>query len=303
MIRKCAPFLALLFAWADPYAQSAAKPEFEAASIKPSPPPTVLPTRQPNGANGARFEGGCRRWPQTADPRLFTCENISLRSLILAAYGVFSNQLSAPDLPSTRFDLRATVPEGARMEQLSLMLQSLLEDRFKLRVHREKREMPRYELVIAKGGPKFKESAPVAAKDDDATFMTGPPKLDQDGYPIVGPRGGTVIVKDKARMHNPEMTMQALASQLSSQLEAPVTDATSLTGKYDIDMHWMYWPFRTATATVPPLPGGEPAASAPPGPTLTQALEDQLGLRVESTKGPVVDFVVVDHAEKVPTQN
>jgi uncharacterized protein (TIGR03435 family) len=300
MIRKCAPFLALLFAWADSYAQSAAKPEFEAASIKPSPPPTVLPTRQPNGA---RFEGGCRRWPQTADPRLFTCENISLRSLILAAYGVFSNQLSAPDLPSTRFDLRATVPEGARMEQLSLMLQSLLEDRFKLRVHREKREMPRYELVIAKGGPKFKESAPVAAKDDDATFMTGPPKLDQDGYPIVGPRGGTVIVKDKARMHNPEMTMQALASQLSSQLEAPVTDATSLTGKYDIDMHWIYWPFRTATASVPPLPGGEPAASAPPGPTLTQALENQLGLRVESTKGPVVDFVVVDHAEKVPTQN
>lgn len=292
MIRKCAPFLALLFAWADSYAQSAAKREFEAASIKPSPPPIRN-----------IFEESCRGWPQTADRRPFTCENISLRGLIVAAYGVAPNQLFPPDLPATRFDLRATVPAGATREQLPLMLQSLLEDRFKLKVHREKREMPRYELVIAKGGPKFKESAPVAAKDDDATFLTGPPKLDQDGYPIVGPRGGTVIVKDKARMHNPEMTMEALASQVSSRLEAPVTDATSLTGKYDIDMHWIYWTFRTATGCAPPPPGSEPAASAPAGPTLTQALEDQLGLRVESTKGPVVDFVVVDHVEKCPTEN
>jgi uncharacterized protein (TIGR03435 family) len=110
MIRKCAPFLALLFAWADSYAQSAAKPEFEVASIKPSPPATRV---------GNSFEGGCRRWPQTADPRLFTCENISLRGLIVAAYGVFSNQLSALDLPATRFDLRTTVPDGARMEQFA----------------------------------------------------------------------------------------------------------------------------------------------------------------------------------------
>jgi uncharacterized protein (TIGR03435 family) len=294
MICKCAPFLALLFAWANSYAQSAARPEFEAASIKPTPPPIGL---------GNAFEKSCRGWPLTADPGPFTCENISLRGLIVAAYGVAPNQLSAPDLAATRFDLRATVPAGATRGQLPLIFQSLLEDRFKLKVHREMREMPRYELVIAKGGPKFKESLPVAAKDDDAKFSAGPPKLDKDGYPIVSPRGGTVIVNDKARMHNPEMTMDALASQVSSQLGAPVTNATGLTGKYDIDMHWIYWTFRTATASAPPPPGNEPAASAPTGSTLTQALEDQLGLRVESTKGPVVDFLVVDHAEKVPTEN
>jgi uncharacterized protein (TIGR03435 family) len=296
MIRRCAPFLAFLFAWADSYGQSAAKPQFEVASIKPSPPP-------PTGV-GIRFEGGCRGWPlSSSDPGTFNCENISLRGLILMAYNFAPVQLSDLDLAATRFDLRATVPVGATREQLTLMLQSLLEDRFHLRVHHETREMQRYELVIANGGPKFKESAPVAAKDGDATFMAGPPKLDKDGYPIVGPRGGTVIVKEKARMHEPEMTMEALASQVSSRLGAPVANATGLTGRYDIDMHWIYWTFRTATASAPPLPGSEPAASAPTGPTLTQALEDQLGLRLESKKGPAVDFLMVDHAEKLPTEN
>jgi len=207
MIRKCALFLAPLFAWVDSYAQSPAKLEFEAASIKPSPPPTEV---------GDMFEGGCRGWPLTSDPGPFTCENISLRGLILMAYKVAPVQLSAPDwVPWTRFDLRATVPAGTIREQLPLIFQGLLEDRFKLKVHRETREMPRYELVIAKGGPKFKESAAVAAKDDDATFSAGPPKLDKDSYPLVGPRGGTVIVNEKARMQNSEMTMDELASQVS----------------------------------------------------------------------------------------
>jgi uncharacterized protein (TIGR03435 family) len=92
--------------------------------------------------------------------------------------------------------------------------------------------------------------------------------------------------------------MEMLAGQLSGQLQGPVTDTTGLTGKYDISL---YWTAGNGIRTSPP--GAEPTALASdPGPTLTQALQDQLGLRVESRKGPV-DFVVVDHAEKVPTEN
>ena len=75
---------------------------------------------------GNRFEGSCRGWQLTADPGPFTCGNISLRGLIAAAYGVAANQLSAPDLAATRFDLRATVPAGATTEQLPLIFRSLL---------------------------------------------------------------------------------------------------------------------------------------------------------------------------------
>ena len=85
------------------------------------------------------------------------------------------------------------------------------------------------------------------------------------------------------------MTMAMLAAQLSGQLRAPVADATGLTGKYEISLYWSAAPLRTVDST-------------PGGPDLKQALQEQLGLRVESKKGPV-EFVVVDHAEKTPTEN
>jgi uncharacterized protein (TIGR03435 family) len=97
------------------------------------------------------------------------------------------------------------------------------------------------------------------------------------------------------------MTMEKLTGELSGQLRGPVTDLTGLPGKYDIDLCWST---DDGPRVVAPIPGGEPAPtdSAPSGPTLMQALQDQLGLRLESKKGPV-DFLVVDHAEKLPTEN
>jgi len=289
MIRKCASFLALAFAWTGAYAQSAAKPEFEVASIKPSPPPPSA---------GIGFAVGCRGGPGTNDPGLFICENYSHLNMVLHAYSVEYYQLSAPDwMLTTRFDLRATVPEGATKEQLPLMLQSLLAERFKLKIHHETREIQRYELRVAKGDPKFKESAP--AKDQSSLDPPGPPKRDKDGYPIIGPRGGMAIMYDKARMRYPGVTMERLADLLSGQIHGPVTDMTGLSGKYDIDLYWNTVNILRASA-----PGADPAAlpSDPGGPTLQPALQDQLGLRLESKKGPV-DFLVVDYMEEVPTAN
>ena len=107
------------------------------------------------------------------------------------------------------------------------------------------------------------------------------------------------IIRDKVRAHWPEMTMEMLAAQLSGQLGGPVIDATGLTGKYDIDLYWSAVNSLRASA-----PGADPAmlASDPSGPTLQQALQDQLGLHLESKKGPV-DFLVVDHMDEVPTAN
>jgi uncharacterized protein (TIGR03435 family) len=246
---------------------------------------------------------GCRGGPGTNDPTLYTCQNISLSNLVTMAYGVAYYQLAAPDWATmARFDFRAKIPEGATKEQLALMMQSLLADRFQLAVHRESREIQRFELTVAKNGPKFKEAAPPPpANSRDAALTPGPLKIDREGYPTIGPRGGMAIMYDKARLYRPEMTMTMLADQLSGQFRGPVVDATGLTGKYEISL---YWNAGDNLRTAAPAPGGGPTPVDPvsTGPDLKQALQDQLGLRVESKKGPV-EFVVVDHAEKTPSEN
>lgn len=286
-------FLALLFGCGLMQAQSTGKLEFEVASIKPSPAP----------ASGVGIVVGCRGGPGTNDPALYTCQNISLSNLVTMAYRVAYYQLSAPDWATmARFDLRAKVPEGSTKEQLALMMQSLLTDRFHLAVHRESREIQRFELTVAKNGPKFKEAAPPPPADSrDAPLAPGPLRLDREGYPMIGPRGGMAVSYDRARLYQPEMTMAALADQLSGQLRGPVVDATELTGKYEISL---YWTADNNLRTAAPTPGGGPAPVDPvsTGPDLKQALQEQLGLRVESKKGPV-EFVIVDHAEKTPSEN
>ena len=264
-------------------AQPGPKLEFEVASIKPSPPP-----------EGRLVRVGCTGGPGTNDPVLYVCGNISLSNLVIIAFDIPIYQLSAPDWAMmTRFDFRATVPPGTTKEQFATMMQNLLADRFGLAVHRESREIQQYELTVAKNGPKFKEAAPPPPADSrDAAPRPGPPKLDKDGYPTIGLRGGMAIMNGKARLFQPEMTIAMLAARLSGQLRAPVADATGLTGKYDISL---YWDAENNLRAAAP-------DSVAAGPDLKQALQEQLGLRVDSKKGPV-EFLIVDHAEKTPTEN
>lgn len=274
------------------FGQSAARVEFEVVSIKPSPEPTP--------GQGRRV--GCDGGPGSKDPGMYRCTNMSLSNLITSAYGIAHYQLSGPDwMMGQMFEIAAKIPEGTSKDDFKLMLQNMLADRFKLAAHHETRDMAKYELVAAKGGPKLKESvdrptAPDAPPPNPGP--PGPPKRDAEGYPVLAAgRPSMAMMGGKARMFNPKMTLDQLASQLGAQLGSPCTNATGLTAKYEIGLYWAFGSVRAA----PPGTDGV-AASEPEGPTLEQAVQEQLGLKLEAKKGPV-DFLVVDHLDKMPIEN
>lgn len=254
----------------------ASSQSFEVASIKPSPPP--------DRERGMRV--GVSGGPGTADPGRYTTQNLDLANLITIAWGILPYRLSAPDwLHEARFDLAATLPAGATREQFQLMLQNLLKDRFKLTVHNDKKEMQAYELTVAKNGPKL-QTSPVDPTPDPP-MTRSPPSLGPDGFPVLpaGRARASTTMNGKARTRFADASMEDLVENLSVQLGQPVTDSTGLKGKYDFTLSWVR--------------GGPDADS---GPTLFGAVQDQLGLKLTSTKAPV-DILVVDHIEKTPTEN
>jgi uncharacterized protein (TIGR03435 family) len=284
------------------YAQTAgARLEFEVASIKVAPPP------DPRGSTMG-WSGG----PNSGDPGMFRAQNLDLLNLITMAYSMNAFQVAAPDWMGTqKFDIDAKIPPGTTKEQFHAMLQNLLIDRFKLAVHHETKEAVKYDLMLAKNGPKFKEAAADTAPENlDAPPPPDPPKrfaTDKEGCPVV-PRGGNGMMTasryGRYGMYQPKYSMEILAGWLSANLGKPVTDATSLKGQYEISLCWAADSLSAARAGAPPPGGGPPTASLPEagGPTLMTALQDQLGLRLEAKKGPL-DFLVVDRVEKLPAGN
>lgn len=127
-------------------AQTAAKVEFEVASVRPSAPP----------GQGVALTVGCKGGPGTGDPTHLVCSNMSATLLFIRAYGITNVQLAGPEwLLATRFDLNANLPPAATREQVMEMLRNLLAERFHLEVHHEARETLQFELVVAKNGPKL----------------------------------------------------------------------------------------------------------------------------------------------------
>lgn len=245
-------------------------PAFEAASVK---------TAIPLGPLGMRFirSGG----PGTPDPGTYRCRNCSLFQIVLEAYGIeLPAKFSGPEwLQSVRFDISAKLPEGATRESFQSMLQNLLAERFKLAIHREKKEMRVYELAVARNGPKFQEAVPKDAPQDDQPAQKL--KTDSEGYPVLAPGMTMAVVPGHARLRSENRPMEWLAGMLSNQMGSPVVDATELRGKYDFVLSW---------------------ALDDAGPTLLSALQSQLGLKLEEKKAPV-EMLVVDRIEKVPTEN
>ena len=291
MIRTALVTSMLAFACGVGHAQSTgARPTFDAASVKPAPPP--------DGRGGRRV--GMTGGPGTDTPGRINFENIGLGAVIGKASGVKYYQIAGPGwFESERFNIIATVPPGTTQEQFRLMLQDLLADRFKLALHKESREMSIYSLGVAKNGPKLKKATPNPPPDAndaaDAAPIGGGGKLatDAEGYPALRP-GMTMAIMSgpagpRARLANKEHT-EWLALMLSGQLGRPVIDATGLTGEYDISLYW-----------VPQRPDSI-ASDDPNGPDLIAALQQQLGLKLEPKKGPI-EVLVVDHAEKIPTEN
>jgi uncharacterized protein (TIGR03435 family) len=294
----------LLFAASSGWGQTPdGQPAFEVASIKPAAP-----------QDGHMIRMGMKGGPGTPDPGRFTAENLDLISLIAQAYDVKRFQVSGASwMASTRFDINAKVPAAATKEQFRLMLQNLLAERFKMTLHREKKEAPIYELVVAKGGPKLKESAPPS---DEASAREpeppGPPKLDKEGIPVfpAGRQGAMIgfAPGGRARLQAMGQTMDQFINMLSNQVDRPVIDETGLKGKYDFSLSFaMEMGMGRGMMGLPPPPPGDggPAATAPDGeagPTLFTALQEQLGLRLEAKRGPV-DILVIDRMEKTPTEN
>ena len=267
--------------------ETVAKASFDVISIKPS---------RPNGVRMIRFT-----------PDGVEGMNANLLILIRAAYGKNGNMPTddtvsgLPDWAKTQtYDIQGKMSgeDAAAFKALSKddqdtrrqqMLRSLLEERFQLKIHREQRQVPDYELVVAKGGPKLQpgrvEPDPNAPKE-------------RDGKPAMS---SSLRMRGPGKVQAQNFGMQQLASYLSQPTAGVgrlVVDKTGLTDKYNFSLDW------APDFSMMKPPAGPMTAPPPPdltGPSIFTALQEQLGLKLQAGTG-TIDAVVVDHVEK-PSEN
>jgi uncharacterized protein (TIGR03435 family) len=238
-------------------------PAFEVASVKPNTtdaePSMIVP---PGG--------------------LVSILNVPLENLIVNAYGIPAFRvLDAPAWATReRFDISAKIPDDATPGQARAMLQSLLEGRFRLRVHRETREQSIYAVVVARAdgrlGPRLKQStADCAAAAKPASPLTLSPDGQCAAFFGVGPAGGRIVSRGQP--------LARVISALSMAVSRGVVDRTGLQGPFDVELEW------SADAGA--------AATASNTPSVFTALQEQLGLRLEPSRGPV-EVLVIDSVER-----
>ena len=222
------------------------------------------------------------------DPGSVTFTGVPLKGVLMEAFQVKMDQIEGPSwLETDCYEISARMPEGAGREQLPVMLQALAAERFKLVAHKEDRARSGYALVVDKGGPKVKED------DPKTNFMRSPNGRQLMAFGFAG-HG---LLKGV-------MTMATLASNLSRQGYGPVQDATGLSGKYDIDLTWTpdkgFEPGAVDATAAAATPAG--AEIAAPEASLFSALRESLGLKLER-RSVQVQFLVIDHIERIPTEN
>jgi uncharacterized protein (TIGR03435 family) len=312
------------------------KPSFEVATIKPAQP------MDPAKMVAALQSGGKMPMGAHIDAHRAEYLYLDLKTLMTYAYGVKPYQISGPDWMSTaRFDIVAKMPDGSTKDDAPQMLQSLLEERFKLTTHRGSAEHPVLALVVGKGGPKLKASAdkPVAI-DENAPLKPGEMKMDGPDGPVRAKidiaTGSSVVdmgLKGKmsykmnlaAQSMHLDFSMTTMAgfadmmTQLMTQLSGgaggrQIVDMTGIQGNYDasleISLAEIMAMAKSAGLNVPMAapdgaagPGNVPVASDPGsgGSSVTDAVQS-MGLKLESRKA-TVDQLIVDHVEKTPTEN
>ena len=330
--------LVLLLLSSTLFAQQAAGPAFEVASIKAAEMPTLQKIMAGQLHAGINIKG-----------TLGDFGFVSLAELLPYAFRVKSYQVAGPDwMQDTRWDILAKIPDESLSDKAPEMMQALLAERFGMKVHHEQRENQIFELVADKGGIKFgdagpEEPAPTAEKPAGTlpgsmfgSFGVGPSNMnvapDGNGMVISGGPGGRMRVGRGAdnglQLSFARIGMPELATLLTPFVERPVFDGTGMSGVYKIDldlpqeamMSIMQNMARTAGMSDligmlagglggarggggrggPPMP--MPGASLDPvGNPMIGALQ-KIGLRLQSKKAPI-DTVVVDHLEKTPTAN
>jgi bla regulator protein blaR1 len=268
-----------------------ATPRFEVASIKPAAPDQRGMMIRP-GPNGG-----------------INISNLPLKEMITLAWKIQPFQVSGGPswIESLHWDITATGNHKFNPDEMPLLVQSLLLDRFQLKIHHETKDLPVYALVLAnkdgKLGPQLTESKEASCTPFDPSKPPPPPPppgRDPGKPPAMG-CGGMFMGFD--RLGAAGITIDRMVPMLSRMLGRTVIDKTGLTGKYDIQMQWT--PDQAQLQTMAP-PGGIPPNMPQPqidpnGPTIFTALQEQLGLKLESQKGPV-DILVIDSVEK-PSEN
>ena len=300
------------------FAQAAA-PAFEVATVKQAAPQT-------DGRIMVRMGG---------DPGRVDYANVALRAVLARAYNVKQHQITGPSWLDERYDITAKVPEGVPVDQVPVMLQALLAERFKMTIHKETKEQPVYALIVGKNGPKLTKSEPAGAGGEGAGPRTfgkeagapppppppgggrgGPSFATSDGKAVQVPRGAMMMSiggpGGNARMQANGTTLGRFADMLSNMLDRPVLDMTGIEGNYDIaldvSMEDMVGMKRMAIGGGPgpgamAAGGGDhgPAPDAAPSASIFTAVQN-LGLKLDPRKAPI-EFVIVDRGDKVPTEN
>ena len=268
---------------------------FEAATVRPAAPTF-------GGADSLPAA------PESADQVSYNA--LSLRGLIATAYQVRKFQVDGPAwLDTEKFDVSGKLPAGARKEQSERMLRSLLEERFGLKVRREIRHLPVYEITVAKGGPKI--GLNMTPSEFDVKQSKAPLSLvtrNKDGRMVfpVGIKGVYYEARTTwVRMFANVQSMRDLANLLSDRLGSLVVDETGIPGTYDFVLESATEIGKIQPAGMRPLPAlivtESPVPLRDAGP-LIEAVEDQLGLRLGKKKGKV-DILVVEHADKRPKED
>jgi len=282
--------------------QTAQKPAFEVASIKLAAPPQVGGPSGQLSLDSAKGRFVVKNMPVTMLLRYAfdssLPEDEMLRAGVLFSRSSGIQVIGGPGwINSERFDIEAKPPQDHKVSQaeMQLMVQSLLEDRFALKAHREGREVPTYDLIVVKQG-KMRlapdESPSATAQGARACRPLPPGRLSVFGAP--GPSGIVMTMCGKA------VSVSTFLTTLQSWAGRPVADKTNFKGLFDV--LFQFSPEQGASLTTADgTPGGTPLSSDPSGPSIFTAIEQELGLKLESSKG-TVEVLVIDSVQK-PSEN
>jgi uncharacterized protein (TIGR03435 family) len=232
---------------------------------------------------------------------------MSLGPLLLRAYSLMPYQLDGPAklLDGATYDITAKIPLGATADDVNLMLQGLLAERFGLAVHWAMKKHSAYELTIAKGGLRMKEAAPPSA---DGAPVDDPAFPRRDGWMVLRagtPAISTIVRNGITRITGRMQRIDGLVRGMERLIDQPIVDRTGLTGKYDFHLMYAQDPLAAAVRAAAQPSSGQPPLQGEAGDaslSLAGAFEEQLGLKLRSVRLPV-KVLVVDHLNKTPTEN